>query len=185
MTTTTLNTTTDMPAERDTGLTARVIGTWTVAGAVFMGGFLVAAMTLAERMNGNALLVTATGLFLVGALFGCLGGTVIGFLGRPANVTAREAVRSLGTAALWTVPGLAVGYMAAAWTAMATMAIYMNRPLPLVGVVVGAVVGALILTWAAVEGWTALHHAARRGAVATAAAAMPIVLLILTLAYLA
>jgi hypothetical protein len=183
MTKTTLNTTGNASEamERDTGLTARVIGTWTVAGAVFMGGFLVAALTLAERLNANALLVTTAGLFIVGALFGCVGGAVIGVFGRPAGVSLRDCSRKLGIAALYTLPALAVGFLAAGWISMTTMALYLGRPLPLAGVGIGWLVGFTMLAWAAVEGWTALHHAARRGSMATAAAAAPIVLLVLTL----
>lgn len=171
--------------EQDTGLTARVIGTWTVAGGVFMGGYVVAILTLAERLNANALLLTATGLFIVGALMGGLGGGLVGYFGRPGGVTLRQVVNRLGIAAAWTVPALAVGFLAAAWIAMTTMALYAGRPAPMAGVVIGWAVGLVFLLAAAVEGWTALHHAARRGAVATAAAAAPLVLLVLTLAYLA
>jgi len=70
-------------------------------------------MTLAGRLSGNAIFATATALFVVGAALGLVHGAVLGFFGRPAAVTPREAGRDLGRAGLYAVPALAVAWLAA------------------------------------------------------------------------
>jgi hypothetical protein len=149
-------------AEQDTGLTGRVIGTWTVAGAVLMGGFAVAALTLTERISAHGLMLTATGLFLVGAVGGCVAGALLGFGGRPAGVTTVEAARRLGVAAAWTTPFLAVGFVVAGWIATTCMALYVARPLLLAGMALGWAAGLVILAVAALEGWAAARNAVGR-----------------------
>jgi hypothetical protein len=164
MTTTTLNPAANRnPAdERDDGLPVRVTVAWTVTGAVLMGGVFVAVMTLAERLNGNALLVTAGGLYILGALAGFAAGALLGFFGRPAGVTARDAAHRLGFAALLAVPALAVGFVAAGWIAMTVVALYTGKAVALAAVAVGWLAGAVFVLGAVVEGWTALHEVVAR-----------------------
>jgi hypothetical protein len=147
---------------RDTGLVGRVTVTWTVGGGVVVGGFLVAAMTLAGQLSGAALLMTAGGLYVIGAVLGYMHGAALGFFGRPADVTAREALGRLGMATIYALPALAVGFLAAGWIAMTTVALYLDKPLPLAGVVVGWIVGIVLLITAAVNGVTALRNAYAR-----------------------
>jgi hypothetical protein len=147
---------------RDTGLIGRVTVTWAVAGGMALGGFLVAGMTLAGRLSGNALLMTAGALYVIGALLGFAHGAALAFFGRPADMTASEALGKLGMAALYAVPALTVGFIATGWIAMTTVALYLDRALPLVGAGVGWVIGAAIVTAAAVNGWTALRNAYAR-----------------------
>jgi hypothetical protein len=166
MTTTTMNPSAGREAvvERDTGLLGRVIVTWTVAGGLLVGGFLVAGMTLAGRLSGNALLMTAAVLYVMGAILGFSHGAVLGFLGRPADMTMKQALGRVGMAALYAIPAVAVGFLAAGWIAMTTLALYLDRPLPLVGVGLGWLAGALIVVWAAVNGQRALRNAYARWA---------------------
>jgi hypothetical protein len=148
--------------ERDHGLAVRVTVAWTVTSAVLMGGVLVAAMTLAGRLNGNALLLTAGGLYLVGAAVGFAAGALLAFIGRPAGQTGAETARRLGLAAFVAVPVLAVGFVVAGWIAMTAVALYVGKPLALAGVVAGWAFGAVFVTGAVVEGGTAAHEASGR-----------------------
>jgi hypothetical protein len=162
--TTTLNPTANRnPAdERDDGLPVRVTLAWTVTGAVLMGGVLVAAMTMAERLNGNGLLVTSAGLYIVGAIAGFAIGALLAWLGRPAGVTTNVALRRVAFAALLAVPALAVGFIAAGWIAMTAVALYTGKALTMAAVVAGWAVGGVIVLGAVIEGWTALHELAVR-----------------------
>jgi hypothetical protein len=147
---------------RDTGLTGRVIVTWSVAGGLLVGGFLVAGMTLAGRLSANALLTTAGVLYVMGALLGFAHGAALGFLGRPAELTAKQAVGKIGMAAMYAVPALILGFLAAGWIAMTAMALYLDRLLPLVGVGLGWLVGLAMLVLAAMSGAEALKNAYAR-----------------------
>jgi hypothetical protein len=164
MTTTTMRTeaTAGTTVERDVGLMGRVAVSWTVAGGVAVGGFLVAGMTLAGKLSGSGLMLAAASLYVIGGVLGFTHGAVLGFLGRPEGVTAREAAGRLGMAALYAMPALIVGFLAAGWIAMTSVALYIGTPLPMVGVAVGWLIGAALVLFAAVSGWEALGNAYAR-----------------------
>lgn len=147
---------------RTIGLHGRVAVLSAMAGGVAVGGVLVAAMTLAGRLSGNAIFATATALFVVGALIGLAHGTTLGFLGRPAGVTPGRAGHDLGRAALYIIPGLAVSWLATIWVAMTIVAFYTGRVGPLVGAAVGWVAAGTILSATAVESLRALRNAYAR-----------------------
>ena len=147
---------------RTIGLHGRVAVLFTMAGGVIVGGVLVAAMTLAGRLSGNAIFATATALFVVGAALGLLHGVALGILGRKAALTVREAVHDLGRAALYAIPGMAIAWLAAIWVAMTLVAFYTGRVGPLAGAAVGWVAAGTILTVAAVQGLRALRNAFAR-----------------------
>jgi hypothetical protein len=164
MTTTTLNTAAvpGTAVKRDIGLSGRVVVSWTLGGGLAVGGFLVAGMTLAGKLSGSGLLLAAAALYAIGALLGFAHGAALGFMGRPETVTAREATGRIGMAALYALPALIVGFLAAGWIAMTSVALYIGKPLPLVGAAVGWVVGLVILLVAAVSGVQALKNAYAR-----------------------
>ena len=147
---------------RTIGLHGRVAVFSAMAGGVAVGGVLVAAMTLAGRLSGNAIFATATALFVVGALIGVVHGAVLGFFGRPAGVSPRQAGHDLGRAALYIVPGLAISWLATIWVAMTLVAFYTGRIGPLVGAAVGWLAAGTILAAAAVQGVRALRNAYAR-----------------------
>lgn len=161
-TTMTLNGREEAVVARDTGLIGRVTVTWAVAGGLAVGGFLVAGMTLAGRLSGNALLMTAGVLYVIGALLGFVHGAALAYFGRPDGMPAREAWGKLGMAMLYAVPALTVGFIANGWVAMTTMALYLDKPLPLIGAGLGWLVGAAIVIAAALNGWIALRNAYAR-----------------------
>jgi hypothetical protein len=164
MTTTTLNkvATPGTAVGRDVGLMGRVIVTWTVAGGLLVGGFLVAAMTLAGKLSGSGLMLAAGSLYVIGGVLGFGHGAVLSFFGRPADMTAREALGRFGMAALYAIPALIVGFLAAGWIAMSAVVLYIGRPLPMAGAAIGWLVGLSLVFAAVVNGWTALRNAYAR-----------------------
>lgn len=162
MSTTTINRTdrplgTDVP--RGIGLPGRVAVTWATAGGLLLGGFLVAGMTLSGRLSGSGLFFTSSGLFVIGVALGLLHGGVLGFLGRTGTMTVGEAGGALARSALYTIPAVAVAWLATVWIAMTVVALYMGRALPLFGVAVSWGVGLALLGSAGIYGWRALRNA--------------------------
>lgn len=147
---------------RGIGRTGKVAVSWSVAGGIALGGFLVAGMTLAGRLSGNALLLTSSGLFLIGALLGFVHGAVLGFLGRPADETRKQALAGLGLAVLYDIPALLVGLIVSGWIAMSVVAAYIGRIAPTIGVAVAWLIGAVLVLVAAVQGAKALRGAYAR-----------------------
>jgi hypothetical protein len=142
--------------------TAGTTVAWAVAGGVALGGFLVGIMTLSGQLSGNGLLLTSMALFVIGAALGFLHGAVLGVMGRPAGTTWRKALASLGLAALYTVPALAVAFLVAGWIAMTAIAIYTGKVFALAGCAVAWMVGATLLATAGISGWRALRRAYAR-----------------------
>ncbi len=87
---------------------------------------------------------------------------VLGFFGRPAAVTPREAGRDLGRAGLYAIPALAVAWLAAIWVAMTLVAFYTGRMGPLAGAAVGWLAAGTILAVAGVQVFRALQNAYAR-----------------------
>jgi hypothetical protein len=143
------------------GLAGRVTVSFTVAGGVLVGGFLVAAMTLAGKLSGNALLMTSGALYLLGSLLGFTHGAALGFLGR-GDVSRREVVGKLGLAALYTVPLLAIGFIVSGWIAMTTVALYVGKVPALIGAGLGWFAGVVLVLTAIAYGWQALRNAYAR-----------------------
>jgi hypothetical protein len=157
--------TTDMVAQRlprELGLAGKVAVSWAMAGGVGLGGVAVGIGTLTGKMSAHALLLTSTGLFIVGALLGFVHGAVLGFFGRTEGVTKHEATQRLMLAAVYAIPGLAVAWLVSNWMAMTVVARFAGRVLPMVGAGAGWVAGAAILGWAAVEGWKGLQSSFAR-----------------------
>lgn len=141
------------------GTTGRTAVTWAVAGGVGLGGFVVGLMTLGGRLSGNGLLVTCMALFIIGSALGFLHGAVLGYMGRPTDVSRRKALSALGLAALYTIPALAVAFLVAGWMAMTPIAIYTGKIAALVGCILAWLVGVVLLAVAAVNGVRALRQA--------------------------
>ncbi len=147
---------------RTIGLHGRVAVLSAMAGGVATGGVLVAAMTLGGQLSGHALFMNATALFIVGAALGLVHGAVLGFFGRPADTSVRQAGSQLALAALYALPGLAVAWLAAIWVAMSVVAAYTGSVGAMAGVGLGWFAAAAILVVAAVQAWRALGNAFAR-----------------------
>ncbi len=151
---------TELP--RGIGLTGRVAVSWAVAGGILLGGFLVAFMTLTGQMSANGLLISSTLLFTVGGLAGFIHGAALGYLGRGAETTRKQALAALALAALYTVPMMAAGWVATGWIAMTVGAIYKRTALAYAGTMIGWGAGLAVLATAAVLGFQALRAAYAR-----------------------
>ncbi len=152
----------DRPLSRTIGLHGRVAVLSAMAGGVALGGVLVAAMTLTGHLSGDGLFLSATALFIIGALVGLVHGVALGFFGRPAGTSARTAARQLVLAALYAVPGLALAWLVAVWVAMTLVAYYTGHIAALVGVALGWVAAAVILSAWSVSALRALRNAFAR-----------------------
>lgn len=149
---------------RGLGATGRLALWWAVGGGILLGGFAVAAMTLAGRLSGSGLFLTVGSLFLVGALLGYVHGAALGFLGRPEAESTRAAARSLMKAGLYAIPALAVAWVVAGWIGMTVVGLYVEE-LP-VYVIVGLawIAGAAVVGIAGWRGVEALRRAYARWA---------------------
>jgi hypothetical protein len=144
------------------GLPGRIAVGWTAAGGFLVGGFLVAAMTMAGKLSAMGLLVTASGLFVVGAVLGFIHGATLGFFGRPEGMTRKDAASALGLAAVYALPVMAIGLVVSGWIAMTVVAQYAGRTAPWVMVGIAWAIGAGIVAYAAVKSWQGLKNAYAR-----------------------
>ncbi len=152
----------DKALSRTIGLHGRVAVFSAMAGGVASGGVLVAALTLTGRLSGHALFLSATALFVVGALLGLIHGAVLGYFGRPVETAPSTALRQLILAGLYAVPGLAVAWLVSIWVAMTLIAYYTGKIGALVGVGLGWVAAAAILATAAIQILRAFRNALAR-----------------------
>jgi hypothetical protein len=140
------------------GSVGKLAVSWAVAGGILVGGVLVAAMTLAGQLSGFGLLLTATGLFVVGGVLGFIHGGLLGWLGRPPTETRRQALASLGMGAVYAVPALLVSWLVAGWIAMTTVALYAGKVAGLIGSGIAWLIGAALLVVAVEHGWSAARR---------------------------
>lgn len=148
---------------RGIGQPGRTAVSAAMAGGVLAGGYLVATMTLAERLSGHAVLATMVPLFLVGAIAGFAWGGLLGWLARPDGMTGREAGAAVGRAALYALPGLGVTVVVAGWIALTVPAHYTGQLLPMAGAAAGWLAGLLVLAWATEEGVRAVRNGLDHG----------------------
>jgi hypothetical protein len=140
------------------GSAGKLAVSWAVGGGILVGGVVVAGMTLAGQLSGFGLLLTATGLFAVGAVLGFVHGGLLGWIGRPATESRRAALASLGMGAVYAVPALLVSWLVAGWIAMTSVALYSGKVGGLIGSGIAWLVGAALLVVAAEQGWAALRR---------------------------
>jgi hypothetical protein len=108
-------------------LPAAVAVTWALAGGMLLGGASVAAMIFAGRMSPHLTIVASTLAFIVGAALGYLNGAVVGILGRPENMTARQAARALLHGMVYLLPAMVVAWFLAGWVAALPLALFTGK----------------------------------------------------------
>jgi hypothetical protein len=145
------------PVRKEIGRAGRVALSWAMAGGIGLGGVIVALMTLAGRLSANALMLTTTGLFIIGAFLGFVHGAVLGSFSHDRSQRESDLGRSLAKGALYAIPGLAVSWLAASWISMTVVAQYAGTVTAWSGAIAGWVVGAVVLAWAGAEGVKALR----------------------------
>lgn len=141
------------------GMPGRTALAWAVAGAVGLGGVVVGVNALAGNLSGNGLLVTSMALFIIGGLLGFAHGSVLGIMGRPREMKAARAARAVALAAMYAVPTLTVAFLVAGWIALTPVAIYTGKIGALIGCAIAWAIGVGLISYAAVQGWRALHAA--------------------------
>jgi hypothetical protein len=149
-------------APRGIGLHGWGMIAWSAAGGIGLGGLLVALMTLGGRLSGFGLFMTASGLFLVGAVIGLVHAFALGYFGRPAGTSPREAAGDLARGAVYALVALPFAWIVAMWIALSMPAVYMARLPALVGVGLGWAAGTTVVAMAAVAGWRMLRNAYAR-----------------------
>ncbi|MFW5952248.1 MAG: hypothetical protein ACOCVZ_09050 [Gemmatimonadota bacterium] len=127
------------------GSAGKLVVGGTVSTGLLLGGYIVAAMTLAGRMNANALILTSIALFLVGAVVGLLVSAAVALVGRDDGVTLKEGWRQVGKGALFAIPACLGGSVLAGWIAMAVIALYVGGIAPIALSVVAGLVGLLVM----------------------------------------
>ncbi|MFO7893257.1 MAG: hypothetical protein R6U63_05975 [Longimicrobiales bacterium] len=141
------------------GLPGKVAVAWSAAGGILVGGFLVAAMTLTGQLSGHALLLTCTGLFVVGAVLGFIHGSVLGWMGRPKDAERKSVLSGLALAAAYAIPALLVSWLVAGWIAMTATALYAGKTGAIIGCGVAWLVGLGLVALAGENGFKALRNA--------------------------
>ncbi len=141
------------------GLTGKVAVAWSAAGGILVGGFLVAAMTLTGQLSGHALLLTCTGLFVVGAVLGYIHGAVLGWMGRSKSESPKTTLGGLALSAAYAIPALLVSWIVAGWIAMTSTALYAGKTAAIIGCGIAWLVGLGLVALAAENGFKALRNA--------------------------
>ncbi len=143
------------------GLVGKVAESWGVAGGL-LGAGVASVHMVAGGLSSSLGFLTATILFVAGSLVGFLHGGMLGYLGRPAEVTRKLALRRLVLAAFYAVPAMLVGWLFALALALSASGLATRRPELLVLSAIGwlGLVGAV--SWAVVETRRALPHLCAR-----------------------
>jgi hypothetical protein len=147
---------------REIGLHGWATTAWAAAGGITLGGLLVALMTLSGRLSGFGLFMTASGLFVVGALIGLVHALVLGYFGRPAGMAPRDALMDMARGTVYTLVAMPFAWIVTMWIALSMPAMYMGRMGALVGVGLGWVAGTAVVAMAVVAGWRMLRNAYAR-----------------------
>ena len=120
---------------RGLDLPAAVAISWSLAGGMLLGGAVVVAMILTDRLSGHLLLMASATMFAIGAVLGMVHGVILGIVGRPEGTTPRQDWSAMVHGLLYLVPALLLGWLIAGW--VAAMPIALNG-----GHVVAAVISA-------------------------------------------
>jgi uncharacterized membrane protein YeaQ/YmgE (transglycosylase-associated protein family) len=153
---------THKPLTMDLGLTGKLVVGGTVSTGLLLGGYTVALMTLAGRMNGNAVLLTSVGLFVIGALVGLTVSAVAGLAGRDEGLSMTQAGHQVAMGILYAIPATIIGAMISGWIAMSVVAVYLDRPTPMIGSAVAALIGAVVIVGTVRLTWETAVNTARR-----------------------
>ncbi len=144
------------------GLPGRLVLASGMAGGIVLGGFLVALPAMI-----NPLVVTAGAdvtqfMFLAGTLLGLLHGSVLGVLGRSADMSRRRAAAAAIAGLIWAIPAVLVSFMITLWISISRWAIAVHQPFLIGGAALGWVAGAVVCGWCAREAWRAVSNAVQR-----------------------
>ena len=146
----------------DAGLAGRLALSWSLAGGLSMEVVLVTAAFLSGNPDAPSLPFTATFFFVVGAAGGFLHGALVGIAGRAPQVQLSEAFRGVEAAGLWAIPTLLMGWVAALWISMTSVAVALAQVGMILMVLAGWVACLLACSWALMEAQKGLRYAMQR-----------------------
>ncbi|MDX1673781.1 MAG: hypothetical protein R3314_03170 [Longimicrobiales bacterium] len=159
------------------GLVGQVATSWGVAGGL-VASVVVTVHVLLGQLSSSLGFVTTTVFFLIGSLIGYLHGGILAYLGRP-DIDRHVALHRLMLAALYAVPAMVVGWVAAMLLVMSAASLLAGRPAALLVSLIGWAATVAGLVWAVVETRAAVQNLCRRWPGARA------LLVVLGLAFLA
>jgi hypothetical protein len=143
------------------GWTGRVVAAWAVAGAV-AGGLLVTGLLLAGRVRPESILILTAILAAGGGALGLLHGTILGYLGRPAEPEARTTLGDIALASLLGIGAYALGVALALWLTLVAVMARAGSPVAW-AILALATAGCLaLLVWASFLGWHVMENAYAR-----------------------
>lgn len=143
------------------GLVGQMATSWAVAGGL-LGALVVGFLMIAHEVSASFGFLTATLFFAGGWLIGFLHGGIVGYLGRPDDVSRLLALKRLGLASLYAVPSLLLAWCLAMCLTLGATGMVARRPALLSFGLVGMAGLAAAVAWAAVEARSALEHLCRR-----------------------
>ncbi len=143
------------------GLAGQVATSWGVAGGL-LASAVVTAHVLLGQLSSSLGFLTTTLFYLAGAAIGYLHGGLLGYLGRPADVSRGRALRRLALAALYATPVLVGGWVIAMVLALSAASVLADRPLTVMATAPGWLAAAGVLWWAIRETRAAAGHLYRR-----------------------
>ena len=165
-------------------LSARVIVSWTLAGGIVAGGFLLALATWGSPATASAVVPTAPILFAMGAAAGLVHGTLLAYLGRPDPARGRTPKETALLAAGGLLLGAPVALVTAGWISLLATTAALQRPFTRLMAWAAVGVGALFALWAVTEGLRALRNAlARWPASRTGTVILTVILAVLVLVF--
>lgn len=143
------------------GLVGQTSTSWGVAGG--LGAVVVVCgHIVAGRLSSSVAFLTASLFFLAGSAIGFLHGCLLGYLGRPADVTRGRALLRLALGAGYSIPVLIVGWIVAMAMTVSATAYLAGRYLTLAPAALGWLAAAGFFVWAWVETRLAWAHLQRR-----------------------
>lgn len=143
------------------GLVGQVATSWGVAGGL-LASVVVTVHVLLGQLSSSLGFLTTTLFYVAGSLVGFLHGGILGYLGRPADVSRGQALRRLALAALYAVPIMLAGWVVAMVLALSAASVLAGRTIALIVSLAGWVAAVALLAWAAVETRAAVGHLCRR-----------------------
>lgn len=143
------------------GLAGQVATSWGVAGGL-LASVVVTGHVLMGQLSSSLGFLTTTLFYLAGAMIGYLHGGILGYLGRPADVSRGRALRRLALAALYATPVLVGGWVIGMVLALSAASMLAGRMMALAASVPGWLVAVGVLGWAVVETRRAAGHLYRR-----------------------
>ena len=143
------------------GLVGQVATSWGVAGGL-LSAMVVAGHVLAGRLSPSMAFLTMTLFYLGGSLIAFLHGGLVGYLGRPGDVSRGRAIRCLRIAALYAGPTMLAGWAIGLLVVLSAAAVRMGGITTLLISSLGWLATVAVLWWAAVESRRAFHNLRER-----------------------